>query len=138
MRQSVARTGPGVQAAFPIRTHISQLRACPTPFPFPLAAHGLGAHAFPRQVRVCGQIIAMKDCYMIWIGSGNPSFANLDVAMCSNLDSMPVTSSLMSSGTEGDGGGGGAGVRANLVFGVCDCVCVISRRYMRDAHAVFA
>eukprot|EP00802_Teleaulax_amphioxeia_P027018 Tamp_28233.p1 GENE.Tamp_28233~~Tamp_28233.p1 ORF type:complete len:141 (+),score=32.31 Tamp_28233:295-717(+) len=56
-----------------------------------------------HEVRVCGQIIAMKDCYMIWIGSGNPSFANLDVAMCSNLDSMPVTSSLMSSGTEGVG-----------------------------------
>jgi hypothetical protein len=36
-----------------------------------------------------------------WIGSGNPSFARLDVAMCSNLDSMPVTSSLIASGTEG-------------------------------------
>ena len=40
--------------------------------------------------------------YTNGIGSGNPSFANLDVAMCSNLDSMmPVTSSLIASGTEG-------------------------------------
>jgi len=40
---------------------------------------------------------------MVWVGSANASFTNLDVAMCSKLDSMPVTSTLMGSTTEGVG-----------------------------------
>ena len=108
----MTRAWTGVQAAFPIHTHISH-HPPPTLPPVSYPAHLLGAHAFP-QVRVCGQIIAMKDSYMIWIGSGNPSFANLDVAMCSTLDSMPVTSSLMASGTDGEGAAVGAGQVARV------------------------
>jgi hypothetical protein len=53
------------------------------------------------QVRVCGQILSMQDSYIIWVGTAKPSFANLDVAMCSNMDSMPITSTLLGNTTEG-------------------------------------
>lgn len=56
-----------------------------------------------QEVRVCGQILAMKDSYLIWVGSAQPSFANLDVAMCSSMQAMPVTSTLMGSSNEGIG-----------------------------------
>ncbi|MGB1606993.1 MAG: proteasome assembly chaperone 4 family protein, partial [Promethearchaeia archaeon] len=41
--------------------------------------------------------------YLIWVGSAQPSFANLDVAMCSSMQAMPVTSTLMGSSNEGIG-----------------------------------
>ena len=53
------------------------------------------------QVRVCGQILSMQDSFIIWVGTAKPSFANLDVAMCSNMDSMPITSTLLGNTTEG-------------------------------------
>ena len=56
-----------------------------------------------QEVRVCGQLLAMKDSYLIWVGSAQPSFANLDVAMCSSMQAMPVTSTLIGSSTEGIG-----------------------------------
>ena len=45
----------------------------------------------------------MQGSYLIWVGSANASMANLDVAMCSDMDAIPVTSTLLGSGTDGVG-----------------------------------
>ena len=56
-----------------------------------------------HEVRICGQILVMQGSYLIWVGSANASMANLDVAMCSDMDAIPVTSTLLGSGTDGVG-----------------------------------
>mmetsp|Transcript_37357 Transcript_37357/g.76647 ORF Transcript_37357/g.76647 Transcript_37357/m.76647 type:complete len:144 (+) Transcript_37357:165-596(+) len=54
-------------------------------------------------VKVCGLIIAMKDSYIIWVGSSAASFGSLDVAMMTSMDTMPIASSLMGDASDAPG-----------------------------------
>ncbi len=65
------------------------------------APHGYTHTCMHTQVRVCGQILSLQDSFIIWVGTAKPAFANLDVAMCSNMNSMPITSTLLGNTTEG-------------------------------------
>ena len=54
-------------------------------------------------IRVCGLILAAKDSYMVWVGTAEASFGSLDVAMMTNMDSLPVSSSLLGTGPDAPG-----------------------------------
>lgn len=56
-----------------------------------------------NEVKVCGLILAMKDSYMIWVGTAAGSFNSLDVAMKTPMDTMPVSCPLMGSSADAPG-----------------------------------
>lgn len=67
-----------------------------------------------QDVRVCVQIIMMKQSCFVWVGSPASSFVNLDVAMQTHMDSVPVCSTLM--GGSGDTTGGGLAKRVAMKY----------------------
>jgi hypothetical protein len=54
-------------------------------------------------VRVCVQILAMKDSFIVWCGTGRPTFQALDLAMMTPMDPVPVASTLMGDSADSPG-----------------------------------
>ena len=54
-------------------------------------------------VRVCVQILAMKDSFIIWVGTNRPTFQALDLAMMTPMDPVPVGSTLMGDSADSPG-----------------------------------
>eukprot|EP00960_Hanusia_phi_P063946 765636-Hanusia_phi.AAC.2 len=70
------------------------------------AACGIREHTFMEvveDVKVCFQLLVMKGSVYVWIGSSSPSLKNLEMAMPSPLDPLPLSATLMGDGNESVG-----------------------------------
>ncbi|EKX32361.1 hypothetical protein GUITHDRAFT_82378 [Guillardia theta CCMP2712] len=70
------------------------------------AACSIREHTFMEvieDVKVYYQLLLMKDSIYVWIGASSPSMKNLDMAMPSSLDPLPLSVTLMGEGSESIG-----------------------------------
>mmetsp|Transcript_32795 Transcript_32795/g.65816 ORF Transcript_32795/g.65816 Transcript_32795/m.65816 type:complete len:137 (-) Transcript_32795:47-457(-) len=56
-----------------------------------------------QDVKICGLILAMKDSFIIWVGTGAGCFTCLDVAMKTPMDAMPIACPLLGSSADAPG-----------------------------------
>jgi len=63
-------------------------------------------HTFQEMVadvRVCFQIVMMKDSCMVWVGTAQAAMGHLDLAMSTHMDSVPTHTTLLGDGGDGVG-----------------------------------
>jgi hypothetical protein len=71
----------------------------------------------------------MKDSCIVWVGSAQGSFSNLDVAMKTHMDDVPVCSTLIGEG--GDGIGASLSKRLALKLGRQVYICIHPHAYLQ-------
>eukprot|EP00283_Hemiselmis_rufescens_P016871 CAMPEP_0173466556 /NCGR_PEP_ID=MMETSP1357-20121228/73526_1 /TAXON_ID=77926 /ORGANISM="Hemiselmis rufescens, Strain PCC563" /LENGTH=89 /DNA_ID=CAMNT_0014434623 /DNA_START=335 /DNA_END=601 /DNA_ORIENTATION=- len=66
----------------------------------------IAEHTFQEvvvDVRVCFQVVMMKDSCMVWVGTAQASMGHLDMAMTTHMDSVPSHTTLLGDGGDGVG-----------------------------------